>query len=68
MKALLSYARWWFATRPDAVARRVAWLLPRKVAYWATLRVGAHATTGRYGHQVVPELTFFEAIERWEGA
>lgn len=39
--------------------------LPREVAYRACIRVGADATTGAYSSQIVPELTFFEAIERW---
>lgn len=44
---------------------KAAWALPRRVAYWATIRVGANATTGRYGNQIVPELTFTEALQRW---
>lgn len=39
--------------------------LPREVVYRACIRVGADATTGAYSNQIVPELTFFEAIERW---
>ncbi|WP_316200930.1 MULTISPECIES: hypothetical protein [unclassified Bradyrhizobium] len=49
----------------DEIAMKLAWLLPRKVIYWATIRLGAHATQGQYSNQVVPELRFFEAIERW---
>jgi len=44
----------------------IAWHLPRKVAYWAAIRVGAHATTGPWSNQLVPELHFTEALERWE--
>lgn len=43
----------------------LAWRMPRKLAYWCTIRLGAHATQGLWGHQVVPELTFHQALERW---
>ena len=44
----------------------VARLLPNRIVYWCAMRVNAHATTGEYSTQIVPELTAFEAIERWE--
>lgn len=49
----------------DSIARWLAWRLPRRVVMWATVRVGAHATTGQYGKTVVPELTFTDALSRW---
>lgn len=48
------------------LARSIAFHLPRRVAYWATVRVGAHATTGKWAQQVVPELTVADALRRWE--
>ncbi len=30
------------------------------------MRVEAHATQGKYSNQVVPDLTFMDAMERWE--
>lgn len=50
----------------ERVARFAARLLPRRVAYWAAIRVGVHATTGKYSNQVVPELTIGEMLERWD--
>lgn len=52
-------------------ARESAWstaanLLPKKLAYWATIRVGVHATTGAYSDTVVPEMPFTDALTRWE--
>jgi hypothetical protein len=44
----------------------VAWKLPRQLAYWAAIRVLAHATTGRYSDQIVPELRALDALERWK--
>lgn len=43
----------------------IAWHLPKSVAMWAYIRVGAHATTGEYSNTVVPEITMMEALERW---
>jgi hypothetical protein len=43
----------------------IAWHLPRSVAYWCTIRVGVHATTGEYSRQLVPELAFTDALKRW---
>ena len=44
----------------------LVWRLPRWVIYWAAIRLMAHATTGRYGSQVVPDLRAMDALERWE--
>lgn len=43
----------------------IAYRLPREVVYWATLRLVAHATTGKYSEQIVPELTAMDALDRW---
>lgn len=39
--------------------------VPRKLVYWCFFRVVAHATTGKYETQNVPELTVMDAIDRW---
>lgn len=44
----------------------VAWKLPRDLAMWVYIRVGAYATTGKYADTIVTELTMMEALERWE--
>jgi hypothetical protein len=41
------------------------WKLPKVVVYRAAIRVGANATTGAYSNQIVPELNFMDALERW---
>ena len=41
----------------------LAWLLPKRLAYWATVRVGAKATAPP--DQIAPELTVLTALERW---
>ena len=44
----------------------LAWKLPKTLAYWATIRVAAYGTTGKYSSQVVPDLTVVDALKRWE--
>ena len=51
----------------DKLCMKVAYWLPRRLAYWCAIRVGAHGTICRYSSQIVPELTFMEALKRWEG-
>lgn len=52
--------------RADRVLRWLAFRLPRRLAYWAAIRVMAAATTGKYGGTIVPELLAVEALNRWE--
>ena len=40
-------------------------LLPRKLVYFCFMKVMAHATTGKYGDTVVPELSGMDAIQRY---
>jgi len=46
--------------------RKLAWILPKKLVRWCGYRIGAAATTGKYSNQIVPELTFMDAMARWE--
>jgi hypothetical protein len=50
---------------PGRLWRAVAWVLPWKLAYWAAVRIMAHATTGDYGCQDVTTLTCLQALKRW---
>lgn len=44
----------------------LAWKMPRSLVYWCAIRLMAHATTGRYSSQVVPDLTALDALKRWD--
>ncbi len=44
----------------------IAWHLPRGLVYWSAMMLGVNATTGEFGSQIVPDLTFMDAIKRWE--
>lgn len=57
--------RLWFGDHVWRWQLAIANHLPRWIVYWATIRLGAHATTGQYSSQVVPELYFMDALERW---
>ncbi|GLV28181.1 hypothetical protein TomTYG75_07050 [Sphingobium sp. TomTYG75] len=50
----------------ERLAIRIAWLMPRWLVMWCAIRVGAHATTGQWGSQVVPDLKFMDALQRWD--
>lgn len=44
----------------------VAWRMPRWLVMWCTMRLIAHATTGKNGHVIVPELTAMDAVKMWD--
>ncbi len=44
----------------------LVWQLPRSLVYFAAIRLVAHATQGRWGDTVVPDLTAMEALLRWD--
>lgn len=46
----------------------IAWHLPKTLVMWCYMRVGAHATTGDYGHTNADELSMMDAIKRWDTA
>lgn len=43
----------------------IAWHCPSWLVKWCAVRMFAHATTGEYSNQVVPDLTATEALQRW---
>ena len=49
----------------ERLVTTIVWRLPRWVVYWATIRLFAHATTGRYSSTVVTDLKVGEALKRW---
>ncbi len=44
---------------------KLAYKLPRKLIYWASIRLICRATNGEYSNQAVPELTAMDALKRW---
>jgi len=41
---------------------KLAWLMPRKLVYWCSIRLGTNATQDEYSNQIVPELKFMDAL------
>jgi hypothetical protein len=46
----------------------IAWRLPRWLVYWALVRAGAYATTGKYGAEVTDThaLSYSTMTKRWK--
>lgn len=51
-------------TFPDRLARYLAWLLPRRLVYWSSVRLFAQATGGPWSRQQA--VTVVDALARWE--
>jgi hypothetical protein len=49
----------------DRLCQNLVDLMPDRLVAWAAVKVGAHATTGEYSSQIVPELYFVEGLQRW---
>jgi len=56
----------WKNRTQEKVWHKLAWFLPDKLIYWASIRMIAYATQGKYGNTIVPDLTAMDAIGRWE--
>lgn len=57
---------WEYSRRIDNICIWIAWkLLPRKLVYWASVRLITHATVGKYSNQVVNDLKAVDALNRW---
>jgi len=52
----------------EKIAIWIAWHLPKSIAKWAAIRIGAHATAGAYESTETPALLFVDAMKRWESA
>lgn len=50
----------------EKVQRKIAWMLPRSIVMWAYIRVVLHATNGKWGNTIVPEITAMDALKRWD--
>lgn len=44
----------------------IAFHLPKWIVTYATIRLIAYATTGKYRNTIIPELTAMEALKRWD--
>lgn len=64
--------RWWLLKHdarykwPERLQRAVANALPRKVAYWAVIRVSGHACTGQWSNERPDTMPVIDVLKRWD--
>lgn len=58
--------RWKLEKLAEKLLIKIVWRLPRTMVMWCAIRVGAHATNGKWSSQEVPALSFIDAIQRWD--
>lgn len=56
----------WQRRASEKVLQFIAWRMPRKLVMWCAVRLIAHATTGRWGHELTPECKALTALQRWD--
>ena len=52
----------------EQIYKWLAWKSPEDLVMWATVRLLAYATQGKYSNQEVPDLLAMDALKRWEDA
>lgn len=57
--------QWWLEKLPERIAIKIAWMLPKRIALWAMIRVVAHATIGRWGNEHPDSVSYKEMHDRW---
>ena len=45
---------------------KLAWFIPRKLVYFAAIRLWANSTQGQWSHVYPMDVTVDEAVERWQ--
>ena len=70
---MLKKVQWqlqWYQNRLRVRAEKLimafVWRLPRRVIYFAVIRVWSHGTTGKFGGTHPDDLGWGEALRRWE--
>jgi hypothetical protein len=62
----LFHLRYLASKRLERLLLWFVWRLPRRLVYWAAIRLMAHATQGPWSSQEVPALLAVDALKRWE--
>lgn len=50
----------------EKLSMKLAWLLPKRVAAWAYIRVHAHATCTDFSNKHPDEVTLSDALKCWD--
>lgn len=51
---------------PENICIWIAWRLPKEIVKWAAVRLIAHAASGEYKDEEVPNLRAMDALEAWD--
>lgn len=71
LSRVTSSIRFWFRAFIERAAVWIADHLPRRIAFYAAVRVGSEACVGtpmKYGTKIAGQITVVEALQRWESA
>ena len=49
----------------DSFYSWLAWKLPKKLIYYATIRLGVNGTTGKYSNTNTASVRFMTILKRW---
>lgn len=63
---LIDRKYWWWIRPKEHLLLWFVGKLPHEVCARAMVRVMAHATTGQWSNQFVPDLGAMEALQRWD--
>jgi len=50
----------------ERLTMKIVWCMPKTLVRWCVYRVLAKATTGKYGKNIVSQVTCFNALDIWE--
>lgn len=57
--------KYWCTGMNEKIVMKLAWLVPRRIAFWCFIRVYAHATSEDRG--VSAGIEFKKVADAWEG-
>lgn len=49
----------------DNLWMEIAWLVPRGLAYWCTIRLGCHASQGKWSNESPAGMPMDTVLKRW---
>jgi cytochrome c-type biogenesis protein CcmH/NrfF len=66
MRIFARYGQWVVTDPLEQVLVWIIWRLPRRIVYWAAIRLMAHATTAVYPTRTPDGVTILEALDAWD--
>lgn len=62
----LWYIKHLISVRMEKLKYTIAWMMPKWLVYYCSIRLIAHASTGKYSNVPVPEITAMDALKSWK--